>query len=329
MKHFLDLADWTPDDLWEMLHCATALKKEVRKKGNPPLLKGRVLGMIFQKPSLRTRVSFDVAMLQLGGHALYLSPQEIGLGKRESIADIARVMGGYVDAVMARTFDHQHVLDLARWSPVPVINGLSDYNHPCQAMADLLTIYEEFGRLEGLHVAYVGDSNNVATSLLTGAAQFGFKMTIGSPAGYQPKLQVLDQVRELSQNTLDADVTDDPVAAVAGADVVYTDTWTSMGQEEEAEKRRQVFPPYQVNSELLEHAAEHAIVMHCLPAHRGEEITDEVADGPQSRLFPQAENRLHAQKAILVALLAGCDGSGKKGEKKNKKEKKGKKGKKK
>lgn len=323
MKHFLDLADWTASDLWGILQLSVALKKEYRAGGNLPRLAGKSLAMVFQKPSLRTRVSFEMAMQHVGGYAFYLSPQEIGLGKRESIADIARVLGGYVDAVMARTFDHDHVVELARWSTVPIINGLTDYNHPCQAMADLLTIYEEFGQLEGLHLAYVGDSNNVTTSLLMGAAQFGMKMTIASPEGYQPKEFALSRARELSQNTLEVTVTTDPVAAVEGADVIYTDTWTSMGQEEEAEKRRKVFPPYQVNADLLAHAASHAIVMHCLPAHRGEEITDEVADGSQSRLFPQAENRLHAQKGILVTLL-GEEGlrMAKKVDKKEKKEKK-------
>jgi ornithine carbamoyltransferase len=304
VKHFIDLADWSSADLWEILNIARVLKAERKETGaNKRLLKGKALGMIFQKPSLRTRVSFEMAMQHVGGHALYLSPQEIGLGKRESIADVARVLGGYVDVIMARTFDHEHILELARWSPVPVINGLTDYNHPCQAMADILTIYEEFGRLEGLHLAYVGDSNNVATSLMMAAAQFGLSMSIGSPEGYQPKQATVEKAQRLSRGRLTVNVTDDPVAAVEGADVVYTDTWTSMGQEEEAEKRRQVFPPFQVNAELLSHAAPHAIVMHCLPAHRGEEITDDVADGPQSRLFPQAENRLHVQKGILVYLL--------------------------
>jgi len=301
-----------------MLNLAVDLKKEWQTGGNPPLLKGKSLGMIFQKPSLRTRVSFEMAMVHLGGYALYLSPQEIGLGKRESIADIARVLGGYVDIIMARTFDHQHVLDLARWSPVPVINGLTDYNHPCQAMADMLTIYENFGRLEGLHLAYVGDSNNVATSLMMACAQFGLTMSIGSPEGYQPKPETLEKAHQLSRGRLTVEVTTDPVAAVRRADVIYTDTWTSMGQEEETEKRRKVFPPYQVNEALLAQAARDAIVLHCLPAHRGEEITDEVADGPQSRLFPQAENRMHAQKAILVYLMDAM--GGKKGKKKKKKD---------
>ena len=319
MKHFLDLADWTSADLVTLLDYAVTLKKQRRAGGNPPLLQGKALGMVFQKPSLRTRVSFEMAMQHVGGYALYLSPQEIGLGKRESIADIARVLGGYVDIVMARTFDHAHVLELARWSPVPIVNGLTDYNHPCQGMADYLTMYEEFGQLEGLHLAYIGDSNNVLTSLLLGAAQFGVKVTVGSPEGYQPNAEVIEKARNLSHGQLDVTVMADPVAAVTGADVVYTDTWTSMGQEEETEKRRAVFPPYQVNDSLLSHAADHVIVMHCLPAHRGEEITDAVADGPHSRLFPQAENRLHAQKAILVTLLDAAD---KKDEKKSKKDKK-------
>lgn len=304
MKHFLELSDWTPSDLWDMLLLAVALKDEWKAGGNEPLFKGKTLGMIFQKPSLRTRVSFEMAMNHLGGNALYLSPQEIGLGKRESIADIARVLGGYVNAIMARTFAHQHVLDLAKWSPVPVINGLTDYNHPCQGMADLLTIYEEFGRLEGLHLAYVGDSNNVTTSLMMGAAQFGMKMTIGSPEGYQPKPETVEKARQLSRCTLDITVTSDPEEAVRGANVIYTDTWTSMGQEEETEKRRQVFPPFQVNSDLVNQAANQAIVLHCLPAHRGEEIADSVCDGPNSVLFQQAANRMHAQKALLVRLMA-------------------------
>ena len=316
MKHFLDIADWTSEDLWSMLSLAHDLKKEWAAGGNKPVLKNKSLAMVFQKPSLRTRVSFEMAMQHVGGYAFYLSPSEIGLGKRESIADIARVLAGYVDVVMARTFDHEHVLELARWSTVPIVNGLTDYNHPCQAMADMLTVYEEFGKLEGLHMAYIGDSNNVTTSLMMAASQFGMKMTIVSPEGYQPKQAVIDKAKSLN-NAFEIDVTSDPAAGLSGVDVVYTDTWTSMGQEEETEKRRQVFPPYQVNDELLSNAADHAIVLHCLPAHRGEEITDEVADGPQSRLFPQAHNRLHAQKGVLVYLLEGADAAGKKGDKKS------------
>jgi ornithine carbamoyltransferase len=258
--------------------------------------------MVFQKPSLRTRVSFEMAMQHVGGYALFISPTEIGLGKRESIADIARVLGGYVHGIMARVFDHAHVTELAKWSPVPVINGLSDYNHPCQAMADVLTIYEEFGQLRGLKLAYVGDSNNVARSLLFAGVRFGFQLVASSPKGYELTPEVVARARGMAGPEVVA-LTPDPHEAVRGADVIYTDTWTSMGQEEEAEQRRKIFPPYQVNQKLLAEAPAHAIVMHCLPAHRGEEITDEVADGPQSRLFQQAENRLHAQKSILVQLL--------------------------
>lgn len=303
MHHFLSLADCSGAELMELIEQAVFLKREYRTGGNRPVLQGKSLGMVFQKPSLRTRVSFEMAMQHVGGYALYIGPTEIGLGKRESIADVARVLGGYVSGVMARVFDHDHILGLAQWSPVPVINGLSDYNHPCQAMADVLTIYEEFGRLEGLKVAYLGDSNNVTRSLLFAAARFGFQLAVASPAGYQLDTPTVERARQIGGPEVLME-TENPVTAVQDADVIYTDTWASMGQEDEAAARRQIFPPYQVNAHLLEKAPRHAIVMHCLPAHRGEEITDEVADGPQSRLFPQAENRLHAQKAILVHLLS-------------------------
>src|SRR5258707_4247086 len=260
--------------------------------------------MVFQKPSLRTRVSFERGMQHLGGQALYLSPAEIGLGGRESVADVARVLSGYVQVIMARTFSHQHVLDLAKWASVPVINGLSDYNHPCQAMADALTMLESKGRLQGLNVTHIGDGNNVAVSLLHVCAKLGANFTLAAPAGYDlnPEAAALGRQFAVDSGSTVLFVRD-PREAVADADVIYTDTWTSMGQEAETEKRRQVFPPYQVNAALLAEAAPDAIVMHCLPAHRGEEITDEVMDGPHSVVFPQAENRLHAQKAILYHLL--------------------------
>ena len=304
MKDFIGVADLSPQEIWHILNRAKELKEEWRSGGNQPLLKGKVLGMIFQKPSLRTRVSFDMAMLHLGGHALYLSPDEIGLGKRESVADIARVLSRYVDIIMARVFDHQHILQLAEYSRVPVINGLSDYNHPCQAMTDVFTIWEKKGDLPGLKLAYVGDGNNVAVSLLFASAKLGMHFAMANPVGYDLPAEVLVLGRRYaSQSGSQIITTHDPVEAVTGADVVYTDTWTSMGQEKEAAKRANIFPPYQVNNNLLAHAKREAIVMHCLPAHRGEEITDEVADGPQSVLFDQAENRLHAQKGILVTLL--------------------------
>ena len=304
MKDFLAIADYTQEEIQAILDQAVELKKEWSEKGNPPLFKNKVLAMIFQKPSLRTRVSFDMAMRHLGGDALYLSPAEIGLGKRESIADVARVISGYVDVVMARVFDHQHVLELAKWSDIPVINGLSDYNHPCQAAADALTIQENLGNLKGLNVVYIGDGNNVSVSLMHICAKLGANFTIANPEGYgmdQEAVALGEKFAQESGSTI-RQLTD-PVEAVQGAQAIYTDTWVSMGQDEEEAKRKAVFPPYQVNQKLLEGADKDAIVLHCLPAHRGEEITDEVADGPHSRLFPQAHNRLHAQKAILVRLL--------------------------
>jgi ornithine carbamoyltransferase len=287
-----------------MLDLAVQLKDEWKASGNAPLLKGKVLAMVFQKPSLRTRVSFDMAMRHMGGDALYLSPNEIGLGKRESIADIARVLAGYVEAIMARVFDHQHVVELAQWSEVPVINGLSDYNHPCQAMADALTIQENFGNLKGVQVAYIGDGNNVAVSLMHICSKLGAHFTIASPEGYELPAAPVEAARQIASETgATIKLIRDPQEAVQGSQVIYTDTWTSMGQEEETKQRERVFPPYQVNAALVAKASPEAIVMHCLPAHRGQEITDEVADGPHSALFPQAHNRLHAQKAILVRLM--------------------------
>ncbi len=304
MRHFLTLADFSTAELTEMLDLAVRLKAEWKAGGNPPLLKGKVLGMIFQKPSLRTRVSFDMAMLHLGGHALYLSPNEIQLGKRESVADVSRVIARYVQVVMARVFAHADVVELAKWSSVPVINGLSDYSHPCQGMADFLTMIEHKGNLQGRKLTYLGDSNNVTHSLLFGAAKFGMDFALGAPAGYSLRPDVLALAQQFAaESGAKIEVFSDPCEAVRNADVIYTDTWTSMGQEAEAEERRKVFPPYQVNTALLAHAKPDAIVMHCLPAHRGEELTDEVADGPQSVIFDQAENRMHAQKAVIVWLL--------------------------
>jgi ornithine carbamoyltransferase len=305
MRHFLSLADYPRDALIDMLQLAVRLKDEWRQQGNPPTLRGKVLAMVFQKPSLRTRVSFDMAMRHMGGDALYLSPDEIGLGKRESIADVSRVLSRYVDAIMARVFDHEHVIELAEHASVPVINGLSDFNHPCQAMADSLTIYEHFGRLDGINLTYVGDGNNVAVSLLFASARLGMNYTIASPEGYERPADVLSDAKALARES-SARIRQmrDPHKAVRDSQVIYTDTWASMGQEEEAAKRSQAFPPYQVNAELVSEADPSAIVMHCLPAHRGLEITDEVADGPQSVIFEQAENRMHAQKAILVTLLS-------------------------
>jgi ornithine carbamoyltransferase len=304
MKDFLAISDYNPQEIQSLLDLAIRLKEEHQKGGNAPLLKGKVLGMIFQKPSLRTRVSFDMAMRHLGGDALYLSPQEIGLGKRESISDVARVLSGYIDAIMARVFEHEHILELAKWSSVPVINGLSDYNHPCQGMADALTIQEKFGKLKGLEVVYVGDGNNVAVSLMHVCAKLGANFTIASPEGYDLNPKAVESARQFaSMSGSRLAFLRDPHAAVKNAHVIYTDTWTSMGQEEETKIREQVFPPYQVNAGLVAEAHKNAIVMHCLPAHRGQELTSDVADGSHSVIFTQAHNRLHAQKAIVARLF--------------------------
>jgi ornithine carbamoyltransferase len=304
MKHFLAISDLSPAEVQDLLDVALKLKKEYFKKGNKPIFQGKVLGMIFQKPSLRTRVSFDMAMRHCGGDALYLSPNEIGLGKRESIADIARVLSGYVHALMARVFEHEHVLELAKWSEIPVVNGLSDYNHPCQGMADALTIQEKFGKAKGLNVSYVGDGNNVTTSLMHVSAKLGWNFTIATPAGYDMNPRAVEVAKQIAKETgSKLTFLRDPHEAVKGAHVIYTDTWTSMGQEEETAKRELVFPPYQVNAKLVAEADKDVIVMHCLPAHRNHELTDDVADGPHSVIFPQAHNRLHAQKAILARLF--------------------------
>jgi ornithine carbamoyltransferase len=304
MKHFLDISDHSSEELQDLLDLAIRLKKEYFSGGNPPLFKGKVLGMIFQKPSLRTRVSFDMAMRHMGGDALYLSPNEIGLGKRESIADVARVLSGYVQAVMARVFEHAHVLELAKWSSVPVKNGLTDFSHPCQAMADALTIQEKFGKTKGLKVVFVGDGNNVAVSLMQISAKLGWNFTIANPEGYD----MPENAKETASKTAAGSGSKlafltDPHEAVKGAQIIYTDTWTSMGQEEETARREAVFPPYQVNTQLVSEADKDVIVMHCLPAHRNQELTDDVADGSHSVIFPQAHNRLHAQKAVLARLL--------------------------
>jgi ornithine carbamoyltransferase len=306
MMDFLSIADFSPKELQELLDLAVKLKKELKENGkNTPILKDKKLAMIFQKPSLRTRVSFERGMEQLGGSAMYIGPAEIGLGKRESIADVARVMAGYVDAVMARVFDHDHVIQLAEWSDIPIINGLSAFNHPCQGFTDAFTIFEEYEKLKDINVTYIGDGNNVAVSLMFICAKMGANFTMAAPDGFgipEDAHKTALQFAEASGSKINLVV--DPAEAVKDADVIYTDTWTSMGQEDEAAKREAVFHPYQVNADLVKQARDNVIVMHCLPAHRNHEITDEVADGPHSRLFPQAHNRMHAQKAILVKILA-------------------------
>jgi ornithine carbamoyltransferase len=306
MRHFLSIADLTADELWNLLHLAGELKAEWQSGGNKPILKGKVLGMVFQKPSLRTRVSFEMGMIHLGGAAMYLSPNEIQLGKRESVADVARVLSRYVQGIMARVFAHRDIEHLAQYANVPVINGLSDYGHPCQALADVFAAWEQFGELQGRKLVFVGDGNNVANSLLFACSKMGMDVAVASPAGYEPHPGVVRLALEFAAvSGSRVEITNSPSEAVREADVIYTDVWASMGQEAEAELRKARFVGFQVNEALVAQAKPDAVVMHCLPAHRGEEITDGVADGPHSILFDQAENRLHAQKAILAVLLGG------------------------
>ncbi len=301
MKNFLSINDLSRDDALALLNEAQRLKIEYR--ANPALqlkyLPGQTLAMIFEKPSLRTRVSFDAAMRQCGGGAIYLAPNDIGLGTRESIADVARVLSGMTQAIMARVFQNQTLVELAKWSDVPVINALCDIEHPCQALADLLTLMEEDKGLEGRKIAYIGDGNNVCHSLMLLCAKVGVDFSAATPPGYEPDAQIVKQ----SQTMGNVEITTDPFEAVKGADAVYTDVWTSMGQEDESVKRLKVFPPYQINAKLMNAANDSAILLHCLPAHRGEEITEDVFEGAQSRVFQQAENRLHAQKAVLLNLM--------------------------
>jgi ornithine carbamoyltransferase len=294
-------------DLVAILESAQAMKQRHEAgQGATPLL-GKSLAMIFEKASTRTRVSFEVAMTQLGGHALFLSPKDLQLGRGETIADTARVLSRYVDAILYRAYAHANVVELARHATVPVINGLDDVEHPCQIVADLFTVREALGDFEGRKLAYVGDGNNVCHSLLLGCAVVGMDVAVGCPAGYRPKETIVDAARKVAEATGAAvAVGEDPAAAVREADVVYTDVWVSMGQEEERAAREKAFRPYQVNADLLGKAKPGAKVMHCLPAHRGEEITDDVLDGPQSLVLDQAENRLHAQKALLAALLGAA-----------------------
>ncbi len=304
MRHFLDLADWRSSDIMGLLDRARELKQAMKDGQQRPLLAGKTLGMVFQKPSLRTRTSFDVGMFQLGGHAVMLGPDEIQLGQRESITDVAQVLSGYVDGIMARVFQHGHLLQLAAKATVPVINGLSDDRHPCQALADMLTVYEAFGQIEGLKIAYVGDGNNVAASLMLASVKLGADFAIATPPRYGLPQTVWEKaVAEVTDRPVNIKGYTNPNEAVQDAHVVYTDTWVSMGQESQRDEKLRHFRPYQINEQLLSHARSDAIVLHCLPAHRGEEITDAVMDGPRSAVFQQSENRLHAQKALLVDLM--------------------------
>ncbi|HBV88495.1 MAG TPA: ornithine carbamoyltransferase [Desulfosporosinus sp.] len=303
-RDFISLHDFNQEELSYILDVAKDLKAE-QKAGRPhPILQGKTLGMVFTKSSTRTRVSFEVGMYQLGGHALFLSGRDIQLGRGEPISDTARVLSRMVDGIMIRTFSHQEVLELAEFATIPIINGLTDQLHPCQVLADLMTIQEHKGRLEGLKLAYVGDGNNMAHSLMFGGAKMGLHVVIASPQGYKPDPAIVAMAQADAKNNGGlVEVVDDPSEAVKGADVLYTDVWASMGQEGEAQERMAAFKGYQINSNSLKLANQSAIVLHCLPAHRGEEITDEVIEGAQSVVFDESENRLHAQKAVMALVM--------------------------
>lgn len=298
-RDFLDLTSLSPFEFEALLRLAARLKAELKSGFEHPYLRGKTLAMIFQKPSLRTRITFETGMGQLGGHAIYLAPQDIGIGERESTKDVARNLSRWVDLIMIRTFAHQTCVEMAHEASVPVINALTDLLHPCQLMADLMTLRERFGDLHKLKVAFIGDGFNMAQSWIEAAELSGCELRVGCPAGYEPEKVFGARLRKLKNGLL----THDPIAAVKDTDVIYTDTWTSMGQESEAAERRAAFKDFQVNDALLKHAKADAAVMHCLPAHRGEEITEAVLDGPRAIVLEQAENRLHAQKAIMVWLL--------------------------
>ena len=303
-RDIISIADLSTSEIAAILDVAARLKSERQSGISTSPLAGKALALLFLKPSLRTRLSFEMAMEQLGGTSRFLGPNEVGLGTRESVPDVARTIGLYVDAVAVRVFAHDVAKELAAHCPVPVISGLSDDEHPCQILADLLTLQERCGQLRGLTVAYVGDSNNVANSLLLALPRLGANLVIASPEGYGPAREILERAHQDAREAGSwIEICRDPAVAVANAAAVYADSWYSMGQEHEATKRRHIFKAYQINEELMSHAGGETVVMHCLPAHRGDEITDRVIDGPASIVFQQAENRLHAQKALLLGLL--------------------------
>ncbi len=303
MKHFLSIIDCSTEQLNELLEISAQLKSLYTAGGNDPCLSNKTLVMLFEKPSLRTRISFQVAMTDLSGNAIYIKPEDIGgIGKREPVKDMARVMSRYVKGIMARTFEHSTVTELAEYATVPVINALTDWSHPCQAMADVLTIREHCNEIEGVKIAYTGDGNNVARSLAFACAKLGMKLIVASPAGYELDAETIERANQVSAGSVEQ--THDPVAAVSGADIIYTDTWVSMGQEDEKQKRRDDFAGFQVNAELVKSAPAGAKIMHCLPAYRGFEITDEVTESHDSIMFDQAENRLHFQRALLKKLMS-------------------------
>ncbi|MDZ4720440.1 MAG: ornithine carbamoyltransferase [Roseiflexaceae bacterium] len=304
-RHYLSTTDLTRTETEELLNRAALLKAEWRAGGHPePLMRGKTLALVFEKPSLRTRVAFEAGMTQLGGHGSYLSANDIDMGGRESVPDVARNLSRWVQVIAARVFRHSTVEELARHATIPVINALCDREHPCQVLADMLTLQERFGRLQGVRLAYIGDGNNVCHSLMLMGANLGVNLAIGCPPDYRPDPEITAQAQRIAaDHDATLTITASPSEAVTGADAVYTDVWISMGQEHEAARRRPVFAPYQVNDTLMAEAQPHALFMHCLPAHRGEEVTADVIDGPTAVVFDQAENRLHVQKALILTLL--------------------------
>lgn len=304
-KDFIHITDLTNVEIWEVFELAKKLKSYVKEGREYTPLKSKTMAMIFAKPSARTRISFETGMTQLGGHAIYLGPNDIGIGKREAVKDIARVVARYDDIIMARLFAHAHMLELAEYSPVPVINGLTDYNHPCQIMADIFTVLEHRGNLDNLKVTFVGDGNNVVNSWLELAMRMPMHFVLACPPGYEPNQELLSKAQQTDLSRVE--ISHDPYEAVKNADVIYTDVWASMGQETEQERRKRDFSGFQVDMNLVRAAKPNVLVMHCLPAHRGEEITDDVMESQNSIVFDEAENRMHIQKAIIHTLMLGKD----------------------
>ena len=300
-KHFLHISDYSKEELWDILELSKIVKSKFHKREDHNVFHNKSLAMIFAKPSARTRVSFETGFEWMGGHALFLGPNDIGIGKREAIKDISRVFSRYNDVIMARLFDHEHIMELAEHSTVPVVNGLTDYNHPCQIMADIFTVWEHLEDIDNAKIVYMGDGNNIVHSWLHLSMRFPLDFVCCCPVGYEPDAELVERAKESGVSKIT--ITNDPVSAVNGADVIYTDVWASMGQKEEAEERRRIFKSFQVNSDLMSRANSDAIFMHCLPAERGVEVTDSVCDSSNSVIFDQAENRMHAQNAIVLKLM--------------------------
>jgi ornithine carbamoyltransferase len=303
-KDFLHITDYSRDEFWDFIEKASWIKKQVKNNSDYRPFDNRTLAMIFAKPSARTRISFEVGFFKLGGHALFLGPNDIGIGKRESVADIARVLSRFNDMIMARLFDHKHILELSEFASIPVVNGLTNYNHPCQIMADIFTIYEHRKSLDDLKVVYVGDGNNIVHSWMELSMVIPFNLTVACPEGFLPDKKLIEQARLKGLSQIE--ISHEPFEAVKGADVIYTDVWASMGQKEEAEERRRKFKDFQVNEQLMAQTGKQTYFMHCLPAERGVEVTDEVCDSDYSIIFDEAENRMHAQNAIMLKMMEDC-----------------------